>query len=156
MGTILIEYWFCCHQLRFGTCSRSTRPLSNIRLFKKLQRMSVRDLDKMKPFHEKKEQCFQIHSFERNEDNLSQTGCSQTCRQTCSWCPATSYERGLHALSSFPSTNPVTYAMQFEWPTSISWPNPSSSTFFSPFIIRDKIKAQAQLNANRFCPWMGW
>ena len=76
--------------LRFGTCSRSTRPLSCTRLFKKMQRMSVRDLDKMKPFHEKKEWGFQIHSFKRNDDNLSQTGRSQTCRQTCSWCPATS------------------------------------------------------------------
>jgi len=42
--------------------------------------------------------------------------------------------------------------MQFEWLTSISWPNPSSSTFFSPFVIRDKIKAQAQHDANRFHP----
>jgi len=47
-----------------------------------MQRMSVRDLDKVKTFHEKKERGFQIHSFERN--NLSQTGRSQTCQQTCS------------------------------------------------------------------------
>jgi len=36
------------------TCSRSTRPLPFTRLFKKMQRMSVRDLDKMETFHEKK------------------------------------------------------------------------------------------------------
>ena len=66
-----------------------------------------------------------LHSFGRNEDNLSQTGHSQTCRQTCSWCPATSHERGLHALWFFSSTTPVTCAMQFEWLTSISWPNSS-------------------------------
>ena len=57
--------------LRFGMWSRSTRPLSCTRLLKKMQRMSVRDLDKMKPFHEKKERGFQIRSFERNDDNLA-------------------------------------------------------------------------------------
>ena len=150
----LVEYRPCCYQLSlwgslhvWPVCCliRSTR-LSCTRLFKKMQRMSVRDLDKVKTFHEKKERGFQIHSFERNDDSLSQTGRSQTCRQTCSWCPTTSQERGLHALSSFSSTTPVTYAMQFEWLTSISWPNPSSSSFFT----RDKIKAQTQLDANRF------
>ena len=37
----------------------------------KMQRMSVRDLDKMNSFLEKKERGFQIHSFERNNDNLA-------------------------------------------------------------------------------------
>jgi len=163
MGAVSVEYWPCCNQSRFITCLTcvvdwpgSTRPLSYTILFIKMQRMSVRDLDKMKPFHEKKERGFQIHSFERNDDNLSQTGRSQTCRQTCSWCPATSQERGLHALSSFSSKTPVTCAMQFEWLTLISWLNPSSSPFISPFVFRDKIKAQAQHDANRFCLWIGW
>ena len=61
---------FWVHHM-FDTCSRSTRPLSCTRLFKKMQRMSVRDLDKMKPFHEKKQRGFQIHSFKRNDDNLA-------------------------------------------------------------------------------------
>jgi len=30
------------------------------------------------------------------------------------------------------------------------WPNPSSSPFFTPFVTRDKIKAQTQLDADRF------
>ena len=67
----------------FDTCSRSTRPSSCTRLFKKMQQMSVRDLDKMKTLHKKKERGFQVHSLERNDDNLCQTGRSQTCRQTC-------------------------------------------------------------------------
>jgi len=59
--------------------------------------------------------------------------------------------RAMYTLSSFSLKTPVIYTMQFEWLTSISWPKPSSP-FFSPFVIRDKIKAQAQLDANRFRP----
>jgi len=89
---VSVEYWPYCNlwvHYMFDTCSWSTRPLSYTRLFKKMQWMSVRDLDKMKPFHGKKEWGFQIHSLERNDDNLSQIGGSETCRQTCSWCPLT-------------------------------------------------------------------
>jgi len=41
--------------------------------------------------------------------------------------------------------------MQLKWLTSIPWPNLSSSLFFTPFVIRDKIKVQTQLDAAQFC-----
>jgi len=56
----------------------------------------------------------------------------------------------MYAFSSFSSITPVTYAMQLKWLTSIPWPNLSSSPFFTPFVIRDKIKVQTQLDADRF------
>jgi len=48
----------------------------------------------------------------------------------------------------FSSTIPVTYAMQLEFLTPNFWSNPLSS-FFTPFVICDKIKAQTQLDADR-------
>jgi len=48
----------------------------------------------------------------------------------------------------FSSTIPVTYAMQLEWLTLIFWSIPLLS-FFTPFVICDKIKAQTQLDADR-------
>jgi len=53
-------------------------------------------------------------------------------------------------MYSLSLTTPITYAMQLQWLTSIFWPNPSSSPFFTPFIIRNKIKALTQLDADRF------
>ena len=123
MGAVLIDLAviFWVHYM-FDTCSRSTRPLSYTGLFKKMQRMSVRDLDKMKPFHEKKERDFQVHSFERNDDNLSQTGRSETGRQTCSWCPTTRSTK-LSASCSSSNSLVIPFYMQlnhwhlFEGPT---------------------------------------
>jgi len=48
----------------------------------------------------------------------------------------------------FSSTIPVTYAMQLEFLTPNFWSNPLSS-FFTPFVLCDKIKAQTQLDADR-------
>jgi len=56
----------------------------------------------------------------------------------------------MYAFSSFSSITPVTYAMQLEWLTSIPWLNLSSSPFFTPFVIRDKMKVRTQLDADRF------
>jgi len=56
----------------------------------------------------------------------------------------------MYALSSFSPTTPVTYATQLQRLTSIFWPNPSSSPFFTPFVICNKIKAQTQLDVDRF------
>jgi len=47
----------------------------------------------------------------------------------------------------FSSTIPVTYTMQLEFLTPNFWSNPLSS-FFTPFVLCNKIKAQTQLDAD--------